>query len=697
MIIISNVFATDKLCCKYQLFDSNSEKFYPVGKDEISIVADEVTSADHKYQFSGNVNLSNGQHNISSNNMTYNHKTKNILIEGKVQYHSKSIKVQGKSLQYNHIKKAATLTESKYLESKNKYNGVAEKIEAISNISLSINNGSISTCPTDQKYPDWSIHASETNIDYITGWAKLKEVKFKLRGTTVAYLPYFDFAVDERRKTGFLYPSAHYDPTNQINLGIPFYLSINNNIDLLSNVHYIQNRGLWASESLRVMTNYSFSKLAFEGIPADRLYNNQSRYLVNFNHKGRVPKLNIRYLVNFSKASDNTFLQDFSSKIHKSDTEYLDRIAQVSYNNSAWKFNAKYHEFQSLIDKKSKYRLAPQVTLKYTPELDKYKLSLEAEANKFEHEDKTKVVGTRFNIDLNLSTKIPNYLGYIYPGLKLRATKYLHLENHLVKKHKQYSGTFYFDSKLFLESNDFSKKWLQTFEPRLFYVYRKNSTQIENINFDSSNINFNYNSLFKHELSNGKDINSELHRISLGIESKSINNKTKSNIFEIKLAQGWNIDKQKLTNFALETTYNYQQWLMKWQFHLDSKKLNSKLARLNLKYQKDSENMTNLSYRYTDENSNYLEISTRMKFNPTLGAFAKIKHSIQKKQVESATIGFSHYSCCWELILYGTMAAKQSSSQNPESIEYSNRLGLAISLKGLSKSNINQKINDILE
>jgi LPS-assembly protein len=84
------------------------------------------------------------------------------------------------------------------------------------------------------------------------------------------------------------------------------------------------------------------------------------------------------------------------------------------------------------------------------------------------------------------------------------------------------------DSGLFLErdTNLFGSQYLQTQEPRLFYLYIPEENQDDLPVFDTSNYDFSFNQLFRGDRFNGPDRMGDSNQFTLAVTSRLINHRT---------------------------------------------------------------------------------------------------------------------------------------------------------------------------
>jgi len=90
---------------------------------------------------------------------------------------------------------------------------------------MRISQGVLTTCQPDRN--DWSIAASRVDLDQESGFGTARHVRIRVKDVPVMYIPWISFPLDDRRKTGFLYPSFGTSNTGSgFYVTTPYYLNL---------------------------------------------------------------------------------------------------------------------------------------------------------------------------------------------------------------------------------------------------------------------------------------------------------------------------------------------------------------------------------------------------------------------------------------------------------------------------------------
>lgn len=385
-----------------------------------------------------------------------------------------------------------------------------------------VKNGSFTTCAAGND--DWYMHASELNLDYVDGVGEAWNGWFEFKGVPLAYYPWADFPLNDNRKTGFLTPTFGYSSSNGVLLSTPFYWDIAANYDATITPTLYGKRGLMLGGEFRYL-NPSFSGiLRAEGIQ-DREAG-MDRYSVLFQHQQQITD-RLRLRLNLQKASDNTYFDDFGNNLETSSQTNLPRDVILSYAGDGWSGSFRWETFQTLQSSTNPvtppYDLAPQINFSSSPVIsDALKTSIVAQATDFQ-KDKA-ISGWRSWIHPSISAPYSNSYSFITPKLSVDATQY-RLEQLGSSPEKTISRTLpmaSLDSGLFFEreASFGDLGFIQTLEPRAYYLYVPYKDQSNIPLFDTGEADLTFSRMFMENRFTGHDRINDANDLTLALSSR---------------------------------------------------------------------------------------------------------------------------------------------------------------------------------
>ncbi len=428
---------------------------------------------------------------------------------------------------------------------------------------LLLKKATYTTCQPDDSA--WYLYGDEVELNRNTGRGDITHATLYLRKFPVFYLPYFNFPIDKRRKTGFLMPTPRYSKDSGFGFDIPYYINLAPNYDLTLTPRIFTNRGVLMGSGLRYLTATSMGSVSVNYIPYDSGFvrfrdsktslassdrhslkvlkeSSNSRGFFSLQNESRFSE-NWKTSVKINYVTDDYFLQDFSNLSGNVDNDQLLNRADVSYTDYHWDFLGRLQVFQTLhpitnTGIQDQYKRLPQINLAgdFPGGVGGLDYRLESELVNFMHRDdfyETRkpgaiVSGSRFNVTPSISAPMNWLGGYIVPRIQLQTTGYnIHdqLEPHAPNSFMRAFPLFSIDSGVvfhraikFLHTG-----YTQTLEPRLFYLLVPTIAQDEIPKFDTYLSEFDFNQLYRANRFSGVDRVGDANQVALGVISRFLN------------------------------------------------------------------------------------------------------------------------------------------------------------------------------
>lgn len=233
-----------------------------------------------------------------------------------------------------------------------------------------IEDATFSTCPVSQTA--WQIQAKKLHLYFAKGFAAFNHGTLRWHGVPVFYWPYLYFPIDQKARSGFLFPKISFNTSHQPGLQQPFYWRVAPNIDALltpaydgqRHAHVAQRwRYLGARSALNVSGDYWFHDPAFVDFKRDTLANatqlngGQTRALQKsgghrfwLHLNGMVDLADTLNVATHVRAvSDDYLIDDVRPPLDQYDSRHLDSDIALRYqkNNIKTRFWAlRYHTLQ---------------------------------------------------------------------------------------------------------------------------------------------------------------------------------------------------------------------------------------------------------------------------------------------------------------------------------------------------------------
>lgn len=538
------------------------------------------------------------------------------------------------------------------------------------------------TCVTG--VDDWYIKANEIELNNFssTGTAEHAYVEFK--GVPILYTPWIGFSFNNQRKSGFLAPIVGSTSRSGFEAASAYYLNISPNMDATVGTRALSRRGLQFQGEFRYLEENFSGMNNFEYLPNDTL-TGTNRFYANFKHQHRFGN---GWSAGYSleRVSDNEYFSELSTRIVTTSRINLPQQFNVGYSDDIWDFQAIAQKFQTLIDGFSPYERLPQMSLSGNKFFGNLNTNVNSQLVSFQTNINSPNIptGMRAMVNPSISYAFTKSYGFITPKVGVHHTSY-NLDN-VPESLSTQSRTLPIasvDSGLFFD-RDFavgSRKYLQTFEPRLFYVYVPVRDQSNIPIFDTSIVDLNFNSLFTENQFTGNDRINDANQASIALTTRLIDAETGVQRLSASIGQRYFLSQQQVTipgtrnrdsnssDILLGLSANLKNnWNLDalWQYNTD----NSEAVRTTFtgRYNPSPGKTLNLSYSYRQVLGNQInpiipQFDLRgNRINGDINQFnisgqwplwkgwygvGRINYSIEDKQFIETLGGLEYNAGCW--------------------------------------------------
>ncbi len=547
--------------------------------------ADEINyNTEGESTLSGNVLFYQNDTRFYCDSLQYNTQTGQAQLDGNIEFRLPGMLVLAESAQVDNQQQTADFSQSQFLITQEQARGHAESIfisNAEDNKQLLMHGSYFTQCPPTRN--DWALKASELDIDYDEGWGKAWHTRVLVKDVPVLYLPYMDFPIDGRRKTGFLFPSIS-GGSDGFDYEQSYYINLAPNYDMTYTPHYIHEHGLLNALEGRYKNRFSEWVMGgsyigkdkkIDGVYADDdpsiSRDDQKRWSFVLKEDGNFGQ-HWRHKIDYSAVSDVGFLRDWGgSGLDIRNQNTLERQGRIDYLGSRWQATVRAVDFESLeIDRNTgeqrddQYRLLPEFALDYRQNNTPWTLNPLgfARLSHFDHDDWITAVRSYGNLGLGFT--MSNQAYSVHQEVKAKGHYYNYPSNNKDKTSPT-SGTgtdftestgtglltYKVDSSLNFERFIASSKsgnlgFTQTLTPRLQYYYAPFEEQTEQPDFDTSELSFNYSQIFREERFSGYDRISDANQISLGLDTGLNRNQDGSQLFNFSIAQAFYLNDRRV-------------------------------------------------------------------------------------------------------------------------------------------------------
>jgi LPS-assembly protein len=527
----------------------------------------------------GNVSLSHGDQTLHTDRLTFNRETGDYAAEGSVRYQDSGMRVVAERATGNQEKDTHRIEDVQYQLTRRRGNGGAEAIE-MHGADGSLIGSTYSTCEPAQRV--WELRARRIDINTEEGMGVAHNATLRIGKVPVLHVPWLMFPVDERRRTGLLYPSIAFSGRNGFDWRQPIYLNLAPNYDATLNPRYMSKRGAVLGGEFRWLYPQGSGRLSGNYMSHDNLPDDEpSRYLNDVNgnpipgatlpEDGRgnllfnaVHRLGDNWFAraDLGWVSDTHYFEDFSNSLYGISSSFVTSTAGVYGRGRWWEAGAMVDRHQladyTLTERSLPFDRLPRGYVHWAQPLgDWFEAGVDSEIVRFEHDDVMQVGpdtnipgGSRFDFKPYVSFPLQGNSWFLRPKLAWRYTGYqldgtpeeraAEFESHygvdpltpfdqLVERFRDDRPTrnlpiTSIDAGLFFdrETTIRGDRYLHTLEPRLFYLHAPFEDQSGLPIFDTSPLTFSWGQLFRDNRYGGADRQADANQLTAALTTRLI-------------------------------------------------------------------------------------------------------------------------------------------------------------------------------
>ncbi|MBA4503144.1 LPS-assembly protein LptD [Marinobacterium marinum] len=671
-------------------------------------------------QLEGGIQLQRGGRLISSVRGEYDQQSSVARLFGEVRYRERGLLLTSEQADADMLSGKTLFHNAQYVMHQEHMRGQAEQITRYGDRRVELSKGAITFCAPGSNA--WQIAASNIELNPENGRGVARHATFDVAGVPVLYTPYLSFPIDDRRQSGFLFPSLGYSESNGIDIAIPYYFNLAENYDDTLTLRHIGERGLLLENEFRYMNHWSHNTLSNAWLSGDDKYGDD-RWLFGFKHNG-MPMDNLHSRIDFTRVSDDDYFENLGTDLEVRRNDHLNQIFELRYLQPGWNLSLMTHSYQT-IDGSTPYEKVPQLTLSGTqPGLaGALDFSYVAEYTRFDRDldsiyapkgkaDAT--VGDRVHLSPRLSAAFERPWGYIRPSATLWHSEYdleNERDNSLDGGYSASAGIVSIDSGLVLEREfDLADgQYIQTLEPRLMLLHADvNSDDLQDIPlFDSSLLDFTYYNLFHETGWSGNDRVADTQQATLGLSSAVYSDQgieklrlgvAQAHYFADREYAGRPGDRNNggtdnSSNLATLANWNFTRNLrLTHNGEVDRDTYEFLEHNYKLSYLPGDKRLLYLSYRdnlekYNDDPANssahqQMDLAFRWPLSNSWTGYGRWQQDLDNNENLETLLGIEYSSCCWKLRLSGRSWVVDPDG-NVEEFETDNGVFLQFVLRGL--------------
>lgn len=671
----------------------------------------------------GNVQLRRGDQFLGTDKLTYNSETGQYTAEGSVRYQDSGLRIVADRAEGNQETDTHEISDLRYQLIERRGNGGADKIELHGDRGALLGS-TYSTCDPSQRA--WELRARRIDIDTEKGMGVARNATLRIGKVPVLHVPWFPFPIDDRRRTGLLYPSISMSGRNGFDWKQPIYLNLAPNYDATLVPRLMAKRGVLLGGEFRWLYEQGRGEVSGNWMPKDKLPENEpDRYLRDLNGVpipgATLPDSNrgqfgLNAIHNFNPSwyatanlgwvSDTHYLEDFSNSLYGVSSYSIRSETGLFGRGRFWSASLIADHYQladyTLTEGNLPFHRLPRALVHWAQPFGRwFEAGIDAEAVRFDHE--VFDAGSRVDVKPYVSMAIEGASWFIRPKLAWRYTGY-QLDDPLAVALggdaspsrslpiTSVDAGVYFDRDTEIRGD----RYLQTLEPRLYYLRVPYRDQSGLPLFDTGPMTFSWGQMFRDNRYTGPDRQTDANQLTTALTTRLISEDDGRERLAASIGQIRYFDDSRVTvpgEVPVERGKSAwiadvgvapsDRWTVNATYQWDPKFRRQDLASLRARYLIGDNGVVNVGYRYRRDLIEQADLSFLYPINANWSVVGRYYYSLFDRKELETIAGLQWESCCLAVRVVGRRYLRNRSG------ELNNSIQVEFELKGLGSAGQN--------
>lgn len=683
-------------------------RFAPLGAGSgaIFVRADEIQGAAEEFvEASGKVELRTRGETVLADWLRYDLGQDEIWGKGNVTLRKGPDWISGPELRFKRDTETGYFTSPRFFIAENGGRGDAAEIKFVAPDLYEVRDGRYTTCVAPNE--DWYVRTDDLTIDKLRMLGTGHGATVHFLGVPIAYTPWIEFPLSNERKSGFLTPTLGSSQLRGFDASLPYYLNLAPNYDATLTPRLMTKRGMQLGTQFRYLFENAVGGIEADDLPNDRV-TGTNRYALSWKHVQNlgafVPGLSASW--NLNKVSDDTYFSDLADRVAFTSLTTLPREGAISYANGPWQFRAAAQTFQTLQQPDTPfiapYNRVPQI-FGALQDTDWMGFVWAGAGEYADFRQPTLTTGQRaylwptvawsrqgaaWSVTAKTGVHLRQYeLNEIRPGVPNTLDYAIPISS--------VEGGLTFERDWDIAGRHF----VQTLEPRAFYVYVPYKNQSQAPVFDTALDDFNFGQLFSVNRYLGNDRIADADQLTLALSSRIIDAESGAERLRVAIGERFYFQDQRVvlnetprsaaTSDILVGVEGRlsDAWSMigLWQYNFDA----SQTERLNagIRYTPAPGRAINASYTFSSQYAdpislqsklNQFDLSGQWPVNVNWTLLGRWNYSLEDRKTLEGVAGVEYNAGCWVLRLVGQRLTTTTQTT-------SNSVYLQIELNGLAR------------
>ncbi|HEX4884364.1 MAG TPA: LPS-assembly protein LptD [Casimicrobiaceae bacterium] len=522
------------------------------GRGALFLRADRLEGTRERMEASGRVELRARRETVLADWLAYDVATEEVHAKGNVVLRQGNDWVGGPEVRFRRGEETGMFESPSFGVGQLGARGDAQRITFVGPNRYDILMGRVTTCVAPRE--DWFLRADSMEIDTEKKVGVAHGARLDFMGFPLLYTPWLEFPLSDDRKSGFLAPTLGSSGTRGIDFALPYYFNLAPNYDATVTPRIMTKRGIQVGGQFRYLFDGTMPSQgeAYAEVLPDRK-TDSTRWLYSWRHNQQFAPWLAGYL-NLNRVSDDKYFADLSERVSVTSQSTLAQEGGLAATFGPLSVLARAQRFQTLQDENAPitppYNRVPQI-LATLSEVEWKGLAFSG-MGEFARFSRANVAeGDRAVLYPQVEWRRQGPSWFVAARGAVHARQYEitdpaaagdRSENVVVPIASLDAGLVFER-----EWTAFGTRYLQTLEPRAFYVYIPYRDQSRLPVFDTAVDDFNFSQLFTENRYLGHDRVGDANQLTLAVTSRLLDPASGAERIRVSLGQRLYFEDQRVT------------------------------------------------------------------------------------------------------------------------------------------------------
>ncbi|MGL6290422.1 MAG: LPS assembly protein LptD [Silanimonas sp.] len=628
--------------------------------DTLDVSGEKVTT------FSGRVELSRADQWVGTDTLIYVHEDETWQSPGPLRFEDEGVRVAAKSADGDNAAERIRLRDVEYqLIDGTMGNGTADAVIREGQRST-LADALFSTCPPGQR--QWAFEAETIEIDDVEKRGVAQNATLRLGNVPVLWLPWISFPTTDERRTGLLAPKIGVQDDNGFDYEQPIYINIAPHMDATLTPRWMSRRGLMLGGEFRYLGQANAGTVEGTYLRDDDR-TGEDRGFFRWQHFSALSP-HWYATANLQDVSDREYFRDLGDNFGQNTLSLLDSSVALNGRGRFWSTGLSFERWEAanpaVLPGSEPYSRLPRLRGQWLqPVLPWLDLGVNAEAVRFEHD--ALPGGRRIDLTPRVKLAFGGASWFVNPEFALRYTRYELQRDPRVTVQRQdlspdrSTPISSLDAGLLFERDTtiFGGDYVQTLEPRLYYLRVPYREQGDLPLFDTQPLSFSWPGLFRQNRYTGADRQADANQATLAVTTRLLDADDGRERLSASLGRIHYFDTPRVvipgerpaasdgSAYVGELDWRVSDaWSVSVAQQWNPGALGTDLSAVRTQWRFSERGLLNASYRYRKDLIEQTDVSFTAPINAHWRAVGRWAWSLRDRRTQEALGGLEWRSCC---------------------------------------------------